>query len=94
MDYTGTYKGETVPGAEAKGVAQIVGADFYIDGVADKLKGVKKGDTFTVKSKLTDAFRGLRVEKSTFTFTINDVQKTLSTDRAMGKKMRGWLQHC
>ena len=25
LDYTGTYKGETVPGAEAKGVSQIVG---------------------------------------------------------------------
>lgn len=63
MDYTGTYKGETVPGAEAKGVSQIVGADFYIDGVADKLKGVKKGDTFTVKSKLTDAIFGDYVGK-------------------------------
>lgn len=92
LDYTGTYKGETVPGAEAKGVAQIVGADFYIDGVADKLKGVKKGDTFTVKSKLTDAIFGDYVgKKATFTFTVKDVQKTLSepTDAWVKKYVDG-----
>lgn len=92
LDYTGTYKGETVPGAEAKGVSQIVGADFYIDGVADKLKGVKKGDTFTVKSKLTDAIFGDYVgKKATFTFTVKDVQKTLSepTDAWVKKYVDG-----
>ena len=92
LDYTGTYKGKTVPGAEAKGVAQIVGADFYIDGVADKLKGVKKGDTFSVKSKLTDAIFGDYVgKKATFTFTVKDVQKTLSepTDAWVKKYVDG-----
>lgn len=92
LDYTGTYKGETVPGAEAKGISQIVGANFYIDGVADKLEGVKKGDTFTVKSTLTDAIFGDYVgKKATFTFSVKDVRKTLSepTDAWVKKYIDG-----